>query len=133
MTVTQQDRDVVQGMFDAMQMGLPGEEKMMALFSQNASMTDPFDGEPRISSGKEAIRQRFIGVWSHEGPPDLALTVDQIDAIDGKLRVEWTCNSSLFLSPMTGVDYFKIANGLIDDLVMEVTQWPQTPEGANHE
>lgn len=133
MTITQQDRDIVQGMFDAMQMGLPGEEKMMALFSANATMSDPFDGAPQTHNGKEAIRQRFIGIWSHGGPPDLAVTVDQIDAADGKLRVEWTCTSSVFLSPMKGIDYFTVANGQIDELVMEVTQWPETAEGEGHE
>lgn len=133
MSITQQDRDVVQGMFDAMQMGLPGEQKMMALFSENATMTDPFDGEAQTHRGKEAIRQRFIGIWSHGGPPDLAVTVDQIDAADGKLRVEWTCRSSVFLSPMQGIDYFTIRNGHIDELVMEVTAWPETAEGDEHD
>jgi hypothetical protein len=133
MSVTSQDREVVQGMFDAMQMGLAGEDKMVALFADDAKMTDPFEmGQPSVSIGKEAIRQRFIGIWSGDGPHDLAVTVDQIDASEGKLVVQWTCRSAAFLTPMHGVDYFTVRDGLIHELAMEVTTWPEFAGGEAH-
>ena len=131
-TVTQQDRDVVQGVFDAMQMGPAGENKMMALFADDASMTDPFSGAPITVQGKEAIRARFIDMWSGDGPHDLALTIEQIDATEGKVRVEWTCRSSAFLTPMFGVDHFTTEDGLIKELTMEVTTWPEFAGGEAH-
>ncbi|MBC8065273.1 MAG: nuclear transport factor 2 family protein [Chlorobia bacterium] len=132
MPVSQQERDVVQGMFDAMQMGLDGESKMMALFAEGATMTEPFDGTPQTSSGRDAIRQRFIAIWSEDGPHDLQVTVDQIDASDGKLRVEWTCRSSAFVTPMVGIDHFTVRDGLIHELVMEVVTWPEFVGGGSH-
>lgn len=131
MTVTQQDRDVAQGVFDAMQMGRDGEHKMLALFAENATMTEPFTGQPVTHEGKAAIRARFLDMWSNPDNADLQLTIDQIDAVDGKLRVEWNCKSEGFLTPMLGVDYFTISNGLIDDLTMEVVKWPEMAGGAH--
>ena len=125
MTVTSQDREIVQSNFDAMMMGLAGEEKMMALFADSATMSEPFnDGQTTVSEGKEAIRRRFLQLWTGEGPHDLALTVDQINASDGKLVVDWTCRSGAFPTPMHGVDYFTVRDGLIHEMVMEVTTWP---------
>lgn len=133
MTVTTQDREIVQGVFDAMQMGLAGEEKMLALFADNATMTDPFNqGQPTVTQGKEALRQRFIAMWSEEGPHDLALTLEEINVSEGKLRVEWTCRSAAFLTPMLGVDYFTVRDGLIHELIMEVTTWPEFAGGEGH-
>lgn len=133
MSVTTQDSEIVQGMFDAMQMGIAGEEKMVALFADNATMTEPFDqGKPKVSNGKEAIRQRFVDIWSEDGPHDLAVTVDEINAAEGKLRVAWTCTSAAFLTPMLGVDYFTVRDGLIHELVMEVTTWPEFAGGEGH-
>jgi len=133
MSVTSQEHEVVQGMFDAMQMGLSGEDKMLSLFAEDAKMTEPFDmGKPTTTEGKEAIRKRFVGMWSGEGPHDLSLTIDQIDASDGNLKVQWTCRSAAFLTPMFGVDYFTVQDGLIQELVMEVTTWPDFAGGEAH-
>lgn len=131
-TVTQQDRDVVQGVFDAMQMGPAGEHKMMALFAEDAVFTEPFNGAPNTVNGKAAIRARFLEMWSGDGPHDLALTIDQIDAAEGKVRVEWTCRSAAFLTPMIGVDFFTMENGLIKELIFEVTTWPEFAGGGAH-
>jgi hypothetical protein len=133
MSVTTQDHEIVQSMFDAMQMGPAGEEKMVSLFADSATMTEPFDqGQPKVSQGKEAIRQRFVAIWSEDGPHDLAVTVDQIDASEGKLRVEWSCRSAAFVTPMLGVDYFTVRDGLIHELTMEVTAWPEFAGGEGH-
>lgn len=132
MTITQQDRDIVQNLFDAMQMGVAGEHKMMALFADDAVMTDPFDqGVPQTNSGKPAIRDRFVALWTGDNPQDLKVSVDQIDAADGKLRVEWTCVSQAFLTPMYGLSHYTIRNGLIAEYVVEVVTWPEYAGGGH--
>ena len=126
MPVSERERQVVQDMFDAMQAGPGGEEKMMSIFAEDAVMIDPFKGEPQAYNGKAAIRQRFIDIWNEPGPQDLSLTMDQIDAEGGEVRAEWTCTSSVFKTPMKGLDVFRIEDGLIKRLGMQVTAWPET-------
>jgi hypothetical protein len=129
MAISEQERQVVQDFFDAMQAGPAGEQKMMSVFAEDAVMTEPFDG-PQTHQGKSAIRERFIGIWSGDGPHDLSLTIDQIDLQGSSVQVEWSCTSAAFKSPMRGIDAFVIQDGLIKKLDMSVTAWPEM-EGAH--
>ena len=88
MSISDADRQVVESLFKAMQAGPDGEEAMMALFADDAALTEPFSGEPRNHQGIDAIRNYFASledagkatttVASYKG--DLALALDGLGA-----------------------------------------------------
>lgn len=123
MPVSEQDRSVVEAMFKAMQAGASGERDMMALFSDDAVLIEPFTGTPITHTGKSAIRESFLGMWK-EPAPDLKLMVDRIDLDGDHIRADWTCTSPVFPSPMRGHDLFTIADGKITRLEIIVTDMP---------
>ena len=47
-------RSTVERYFAAMQRGAEAEDEMMALFSDNATYTEPFGGQMRTSVGRDA-------------------------------------------------------------------------------
>ena len=116
------DTEVVHELFRAMQMGPAGEERMMALFRNDAVFIEPFSGEPKTHRGLEEIRRAFR---AGAGEPPLTLNVDRIDIDGGRLRVEWTCTSPAFPGAMRGVDWFTIVEGKIAELEITVTEMPQ--------
>ena len=123
MSVSEEERSVVERMFKAMQTGLEAEDDMMALFADDAVFTEPFSGEPQTHEGKEAIRKCFIDMWSEPGP-DMELAVDRVDLDGDRINAEWTCTSPAFETPMRGVDKFCIKDGLIQYLEVIVTEMP---------
>lgn len=128
MGVTDSERSVVNNLFKAMQAGADGEEAMMALFAQNAVFTEPFSGEPRTHTGKDAIRASFREQWKQPAP-DLKLVMDRVDRDGDRVRAEWTCTSPVFPTPMRGTDWFEIQNGKITRLTVEVTEMPAMEHG----
>ncbi len=56
MPVSNEDRNVVENMFKAMQAGPEGENAMMALFASDAVFVEPFSGEVKTHQGADAIR-----------------------------------------------------------------------------
>lgn len=123
MSVSPQDINIVERMFKAMQTGLSAEHEMMALFSDNASFTEPFSGQTRTHQGKDAIRAIFIDMWNEPGPP-IQLTTDRVDLDGDIVHVDWTCHSEAFETPMKGHDRFDIQDGLIQSLEVTVTEMP---------
>lgn len=129
MTVATQDREIVERMFKAMQTGLAAEDDMMALFADDAVFTEPFSGAPRTHHGKDAIRTCFREMWNEPGP-DVTLTVGRIDMDGDTVHAEWTCTSPIFATPMRGHDRFCIADGLIRNLEVTVTDMPPMGDGS---
>lgn len=123
MSVSAEEKDVVERMFEAMQTGLEAADEMIALFADDAVFTEPFSGEPRTHEGSAAIRKCFIDMWSYSGP-DVELRVDRIYSDGDGISADWTCDSTAFAKPMRGVDRFRIDNGSIRYLEIVVTDMP---------
>lgn len=124
MKITNEERRVVECYFKAMQAGKAAEPELMALFADDAVLTEPFHGEPKTHRGTEAIRKSFHCIW--EDPvPDVKLEVNRIDLDGDSLRAEWTCTAPAFSSPIRGHDFFKIRDGKIVQLDVIVTEMPE--------
>ena len=123
MTIPEADRNVVEGLFRAMQMGPEGEAEMMALFSDDAVFTEPFSGTVQTHTGKEAIRTSFVQMWS-DPAPDMKLQLDRVDVDGDRVRAEWSCTSPVFPKPMRGYDLFTIKDGKISQLEVVATDMP---------
>lgn len=116
MPLTEVDRRVVESLFRAMQAGPEGEEEMMSLFAEGATLIEPFSGTPRTHVGKDAIRQAFRESFAEPPPPDMKLVLDRADVDGERVRADWTCTSSVFPAPMKGYDLFTIEEGKIQRL-----------------
>ncbi len=114
---------MVEALFAAMQAGPAGEDEMMALFAEDATLIEPFTGEVKTHTGKPAIREGFSETWK-DPAPDLKLTVDRVDLDGANVRAEWTCTSPVFPTPMRGHDLFTIEQGKITRLEVVVTDMP---------
>jgi len=123
MTVSTKQRDIVDRFFKAMQAGRDGEENLMALFAQDAVMTDPFAGEPQTHRGIDAVRESFRCTWEQPAP-DVKLEVSRVDLDGESVRAEWTCTAPIFPSPIRGYDVFDIRDGKISRLEIVVTEMP---------
>lgn len=124
MTVTAQQRKVVEDVFKAMQAGPAGETSMMDLFVEDAVFVEPFAGKVQTHRGKAAIRQSFRDQWKNP-LPDLTLTLERVDLDGSQVRAEWTCTSKAFPTPMRGYDLFTLNGaGKITRLEIVVTESP---------
>ncbi len=123
MPVSQQDRAVVDRVFEAMHARAEGEQKMSALFAEGAVLVEPFSGEPRTHEGKAAIMAWFREAVQNM-PPDMTIKMDRIDMDGGRVVAEWTCTSSVFPTPMRGKDIYRISGGLIQHAEYVVTDMP---------
>ncbi len=120
-----EERDVVERYFAAMRRGAEAEDEMMALFADDAVYVDPFSGEMRTSTGREAIRATLRSGW--ETPlPDLKLVVDEITIEPGHAASVWTCESPALPGPIRGRDRYVIRSGKIARLEVEIL--PDEPE-----
>lgn len=123
MPVRDEDRRAVEQVFAAMHARAAGEEQMMSLFAEHASVTEPFSGEPRTHKGKAAIRAWFRDAVQNM-PPDMQIRMDRIDMDGVRVCAEWTCTSSVLASPMRGKDLYTIRNGVIENAEFIVTEMP---------
>jgi len=123
MPVTNEQRATVEKVFQAMHARAEGEKLMASLFAENASLTEPFSGEPRTHNGKADIMAWFREAVS-QMPEDMAIRVDRLDLDGDRVRADWTCTSSVFLTPMKGSDFYRISGGLIHQAEFVVTEMP---------
>ena len=124
MPVSNEDRKIVEQVFEAMQAREKGEEKMVSLFADDAVLTEPFTGQPRTHRGKEAIRTFFRGAVSQIAP-DMLLKLDRLDMDGARVRADWTCTTSVLPGPMRGHDLYTIQNGKIKTAEFVVTEMPE--------
>ena len=127
MTVSNRQREVVENLFKAMQAGPTAESQMMALFADDAVFIEPFSGQPQTHVGLDAIRASFQAMWA-DPVPDLSLTLDRVDLDGEQVRVDWTCTSPVFPTPMRGHDLFVINGSKIVRLEIIVTEMPPMGE-----
>jgi hypothetical protein len=124
MSLTLRQQQTVEDLFRAMQAGPAGEEAMMALFTEDAVLVEPFSGQAQTHRGKPAIRQSFRDQWL-DPPPDLSLQLDRVDLDGSKVRAEWTCTSPVFPAPMRGYDLFTLDEAFrIERLEIVITEAP---------
>jgi ketosteroid isomerase-like protein len=117
------DRKVVEELYKAMQAGPAGEAAIMALFTDDAVLVEPFTGQPRTHSGKAAIRAALAAMWQGRAP-DLVLTLDRVDIEGDSVRAEWTCTSSILPGPLRGRDCLTVRSGKIAFLEITITEMP---------
>lgn len=89
----------------------------MRLFAADAVYVDPFGAHataatPVTHVGRAAIRQAFRESQK-QAPPNMTLTLDQVDVDGERVRTEWTCASPAFPRPMRGEDLWTIRDGHI--------------------
>lgn len=123
MPVKDEDRMVVEKVFQAMHAGPEGGELMASLYAEDAVMVEPFSGKPNTLQGKEAI-VAFYGEAVKNSPPDMKVTLDRLDMDQDKVRAEWTCTSSTFPKPMRGYDLYRIVDSKIQYVEVVVTEMP---------
>jgi len=128
MTVTDQDKQVVQQVYESMQAGAAGKDALVGLFTDDAVFVEPFGGSPQTHAGIEAIRERIGQMIQQPRPPDFKLKVDQVATENGELVAYWTCTSEMMPGPMKGRDELKIRNGKISFLKIEITGMPGAPK-----
>ncbi|MBI3407036.1 MAG: nuclear transport factor 2 family protein [Planctomycetes bacterium] len=126
MPVKEADHKIVSDLMRAMQRGPGAEEELLALFSEDAVLVEPFMGQPQTHSGKPAIRASLVQMNQNRAP-DMALALDRVDMEGGAVRAEWTCTSSFMPTPMRGYDLFAIRGGKIAKLEICVTEMPDMP------
>lgn len=123
MNVPDSRQSVVDRFFKAMQAGKDAEGELLALFTDDAVLTEPFTGEPRTHTGIVAVRDSFRCTW--EAPvPDVKLEVNRVDLDGPRVRAEWTCTAPAFPNPIRGHDLFDIRDGKIARLEIVVTEMP---------
>jgi hypothetical protein len=127
MAVTNQDRQVVQNMCQAMQAGESGFDTLVGLFTDDAVFIEPFTGQPQSHTGIEAIRARALEMVQQPRPPDFELKIDQVTMENGELTSYWTCTSAMMPVPMKGRDELKIRDGKISYLKINIIAMPGAP------
>jgi ketosteroid isomerase-like protein len=106
------ERELVEQYFQAMRTGAIASDEILDLFAEDAVYIEPFSGEPLTHVGKEAIRQSFVES-QRNAPPDMTLTLDQVDLDSACIRSVWTCSSPAFAHPMRGHDLWTLHDGKI--------------------
>jgi SnoaL-like domain len=92
-----------------------------------AVYVEPFTGAPVAHVGKHDIRQSFIESQRYV-PPDMTLTLDQVDVERDFIRTVWTCTSPAFAQPMRGQDLWMIRDGKVHRL--ETSFLPVDSDGS---
>jgi hypothetical protein len=118
------DRKLVEDLYKAMQIGPAAEDDLLALFTEDAVLVEPFTGRPQSHVGKEAIQASLQGMWKNRAP-DLKLVLDRVDLDGPSIRAEWTCTSALLPGPMRGLDILAIESNKISRLEIVITEMPQ--------
>jgi hypothetical protein len=116
MDVRPSDRILVEQVCDAMQAGPAGKEDMLALFTDDAVLIEPFSGEPKRFEGIASIRERYTAMVEEPRPPDFRLLLDRVDTDGTHVIAEWTCTSVVLAAPMKGVSRYVIRDNKIQSL-----------------
>ena len=126
MSVSTSDRQVIDDLVRAMQIGPAAENDLLGLFAEDGVLVEPFTGQMQTHNGKPAIKASLTQMWTNRAP-DMKLMLDRVDMQGKAIRAEWTCTSSVMPGPMKGYDLFQIQQGKIKRLEIFVTQMPGFP------
>ena len=111
-------RQVIDSYFAAMRSGSAAEDELVALFSDDATYSEPFSGLPP-ARGRAEIRARLRLGW--EQPlPDMELDVLEIEVDSRALRAVWECRSPGLPGPVRGEDNYVIDDGKIRRLEVRI-------------
>ena len=123
-TISPQDRSTVERYLALMQAGSSGIDDLVNLFDDDAVYVEPFTGEPRMHTGKAAIRAFFARALEQE-MKQARLTLDRLDIDGDRLRSEWTCEVPVMSGPLRGFDLLSLRDGRIVRLETTVTEFPR--------
>jgi uncharacterized protein (TIGR02246 family) len=122
--VERADRELIERYFAAMRVGAAASEDVLDLFAEDAVYVEPFGGTAATHRGRDAIRRSFRASQQH-APPDMTLSLDQLELEGDRIRTVWTCTSPGLPGPMRGQDLWTIRDGQI--LRLETSFLPPTP------
>ena len=124
MEVNPSDRRLIDRVTEAMQAGPAGIEDMLGLFTDNAVLVEPFSGRSQTFEGIGSIRERYTAMVSEPRPPDFRLLLDRVDTDGTQVITAWTCTSAVFAAPMKGESRYRIRDGKIERLEIELMGYP---------
>ena len=124
MEVSASDRSLIEQVTAAMQAGPNGKEQMMALFTDDAVLVEPFAGRPQTHEGKEAVRTRYYEMVAEPRPPDFQLLLDRLDTDGRNVIAEWHCTSVVLPAPLEGVSTYTILDNKIQRLEIQFKGMP---------
>lgn len=116
--------DTIRAVYEAMQAGAEGEDRMVGLFAEDGVLVEPFSGAPREHRGRAAIRECYRAMMAAPRPPDFRLTLDRIDAEGDTVAADWTCTASVMPTPMHGRDEYVMKAGQIARLEIRLLGGP---------
>ncbi len=120
MAVTDEDRKIVEQMFQSMQ----AVASMMSLFADDAIWIERFSStKPQTHRGISEIRT-FLARLLSVIPPDGKISLDRLEQEDEVLRIEWTLSSSVLETPMKGRGLWRIHSGKIVEIDSLITEMP---------
>lgn len=121
--MTENEHPLIAAYVRAMQRGTAGLDDLISLFRDDAEYVENFSGQPQVHQGRPAIAAWLATSLSYQ-PPDISITVEQIDLDGDTVRAVWACESSAFRSPARGTDTYDIRDGLIHRLETVITDQP---------
>ncbi len=128
MTIKAEHLQVIEDSARAMQAGPAGEAAIMSMFTDDAVWVEPYTGQRRTHSGKEAIRGALKEMWTRPSPPGFAISTDRIDAEGRNIKVQWTCSCTGFPNMMRGYSLYTVgAANKIERLELFITEAPAMP------
>jgi len=122
--VNEHEKNTIEAVYEAMQAGATGEDRMVELFAEDGVLVEPFSGTPRTHHGQKAIRECYRMMMAAPRPPDFRLALDRIDAESGRILADWTCTASVMPGPMKGQDEYVLEGGKIKRLEIRLLGGP---------
>lgn len=107
----------ISNFFLAMQAGRAGAGALAACFAHGAVYVEPFTGEIRTHTGRDAVMRAMAPGW--ENPmPDMRIRIDRAESEAGRIELDWTCFSPAIPGGKgSGTNIFTLEDGLITSLV----------------
>ncbi|MEY1555123.1 nuclear transport factor 2 family protein [Yoonia sp. R2331] len=103
--------------FLAMQAGKAGAEALAAHFAEDAVYEEPFTGETRRHTGRDAVMQAMALGWDNP-MPDMRINVDRVETNGAVIDLDWTCFSPAIPGGQgRGHNRYVMRDGLIAELV----------------
>jgi ketosteroid isomerase-like protein len=123
------ERELIERYFRAMRTGSIASDEILDLFAEDAVYVEPFSGAPMEHVGKQDIRRSFVESRK-QTPPDMTLTLDELNVERDCIRSVWTCMSPAFPQSMRGQDVWTIRDGMIHRLETSFVEGEAESDGA---
>ena len=114
--MSQQNSEIVNRFFAAMQGGAESGDALLALFAPDAVYIEPFSGKPSEHRGIAAVKAAMELGWKHP-LPDMTIQTERVQMDGNEVRVRWICRSpGLPGGQGHGENHFTLHDGLISRL-----------------